>query len=102
MDGLAKTAQRLLPAQIVIKKAGAIVHREAHTFDRRQAANAWIAKREAELKRPDGLRQKENPTLAAVIDRYIAESKNTVLGTRAQVLSGAQRATARGDGSKAT
>ena len=36
-------------AQIVIKKGGAIVHREAETFDRKQAANAWIVKREAEL-----------------------------------------------------
>src|SRR5690349_24580661 len=73
-------------AQIVIKKGGAIVHREAQTFDRKQAANAWVVKREAELKRPGGLEQKEDPTLAAVIDRYIAESKNAVLGTKAQVL----------------
>jgi integrase len=73
-------------AQIVIKKDGAIVHREAETFDRKQAANAWVVKREAELKSPGGLDRKENPTLAAVIDRYIAESKNAVLGTKAQVL----------------
>ncbi len=73
-------------AQIVIKKGGAIVHREAQTFDRKQAANAWIVKREAELKRPGGLNQKDDPTLSAVIDRYIAESKTTVLGTKAQVL----------------
>ena len=63
-----------------------IVHREAETFDRRQAANAWVVKREAELKRPGGLEQKEDPTLSAVIDRYIAESKGVVLGTKAQVL----------------
>ena len=73
-------------AQIVIKKGGAILHREAQTFDRKQAANAWIVKREAELKRPGGLNQKDDPTLSAVIDRYIAESKTTVLGTKAQVL----------------
>jgi integrase len=53
-------------SQIVIKKGGAIVHREAETFDRKQ--------------------RKEDPTLSAVIDRYIAESKNAVLGTKAQVL----------------
>ena len=68
------------------KKGGAIVHREAETFDRKQAANAWIVKREPELKRPGGPEQKEDPTLAAVIDRYIAESNNAVLGTKAQVL----------------
>src|SRR5689334_22286685 len=73
-------------AQIVIKKGGAIVHREAQTFDRKQAANARVVKLEAELKRPGGLEQKEDPTLAAVIDRYVAESKNAVLGTKAQVL----------------
>ncbi|MDP2411464.1 MAG: site-specific integrase [Pseudolabrys sp.] len=73
-------------AQIVIKKDGRIVHREAETFDRKQAANAWIVKREAELKKPGGLDRKEDPTLADVIDRYIAESNNAVLGTKAQVL----------------
>jgi integrase len=73
-------------AQTVIKKGGTIVHREAQTFDRKQAANAWIVKREAELKRPGGLNQKDDPTLSAVIDRYIAESKTTVSGTKAQVL----------------
>jgi integrase len=81
-----KDGSKAFTAQIVIKKGGAIVHREAETFDRKQAANAWIVTREAELKKPGGLERKENPTLAAVIDRYIAESKNAVLGTKAQVL----------------
>jgi integrase len=73
-------------AQIVVKKDGKIAHREAQTFDRRPAANAWIVKREAELKRPGGLEQKEDPVLSIVIDRFIAESKTVVLGTKAQVL----------------
>ena len=64
-----------------------IVHREAETFDRKQAANAWIVKREGELKRPDGLERKEDPTLAVVIDRYVKESRNPVLGSKAQMLS---------------
>lgn len=81
-----KDGSKAFMAQIVIKKAGAIVHRESETFDRKQAANAWIVKREAELKSPGGLERKEDPTLSAVIDRYIAESKNLVLGTKAQVL----------------
>src|SRR5262249_53681859 len=62
------------------------VHREALTFDRRPAANAWMVKRETELKQPGGLQRKEDPTLSAVVDRYIAESKNAFLGTKAQVL----------------
>jgi integrase len=81
-----KDGSKAFTAQIVIKRGGVIAHRQAETFDRKQAANAWIVKREAELKRPDGLQQKENPTLAAVIDRFITESKNLVLGTKAQVL----------------
>jgi len=80
-----KDGSKAFTAQIVIKNRG-VVHREAQTFDRKQAANAWIVKREAELKRPGGLEQNEDPTLAAVIDRYIAESRNIVLGTKAQVL----------------
>ena len=37
-----KDGSKAFIAQIVIKKGGAIVHREAQTFDRRPAANAWI------------------------------------------------------------
>jgi hypothetical protein len=70
-------------AQITVKKDGAIVHREAETFDRKQAANAWIVRREAELKRPGGLEQKEDPFLAAMIERYVDESKNPISGTKA-------------------
>jgi hypothetical protein len=81
-----KDGSKAFTAQIVIKKHGKIVHREAETFDRKQAANAWIVKREAELKAPGGLEKKEDPTLSVVIDRYTAESKNAVLGTKAQVL----------------
>jgi hypothetical protein len=75
-----KDGSKAFTAQIVIQKGGVIVHREAETFDRKQAANAWIVKREAELKRPDGLERKEDTTLAAVIDRYIKESRTPVLG----------------------
>jgi hypothetical protein len=81
-----KDHSKAFTAQIVIKKDGRTVHREAQTFDRKQAANAWIVKREAELKSPGGLERKDDPKLATAIDRYIEESRNPVLGTRAQVL----------------
>jgi integrase len=81
-----KDDSKAYTAHIVIKKGGQIVHREAQTFDRRQAANAWMVKREAELKRPGGLERKDDPTLSLVIDRYTEESQNAVLGTKAQVL----------------
>jgi integrase len=81
-----KDGSKAFTAQIVIKKSGKIIHREAETFERKQAANAWVVKREAELKAPGGLEAKEDPLLSAVIERYIAESKKAVLGTKAQVL----------------
>ena len=42
-------------AQIVIKRAGSIAHRESRTFDRKQAASAWLEKREKELSKPGAL-----------------------------------------------
>ena len=61
-----KDGSKAFTAQIVIKKGGAIVHRESQSFDRKQAANAWVVKREAELKKPGGLERKEDPRLSAV------------------------------------
>ncbi len=81
-----KDGSKAFTAQIVIKKGGAIVHREAQTFDRKQAANAWVVKREEELKRPGGLDHKEDPKLSAVIDRYLAETNKATARTKAQVL----------------
>ena len=62
-------------AQLLIKRAGKIVHRENRTFDRRQAASAWLKKREKELAKPGALERLEAPdsTLTAVIDRYTDE-----------------------------
>ena len=56
-----KDGSKAFTAQIVIKKDGKIVHREAETFDRKQAANAWIVKREAELKAPRRSRKEGRP-----------------------------------------
>jgi integrase len=74
-------------AQIVVKQKGAIVHREARTFDRRQAAKAWLARRETELATPGALERRPDPPLGQVIDRYIAESKRQIGRTKAQVLA---------------
>lgn len=75
-------------AQLVIKRGGAILHREARTFDRRQAASAWLERRESELSTPGGLERikAEDPTLGAVIDRYVDESLKAIGRTKAQVL----------------
>jgi pyruvate dehydrogenase E1 component alpha subunit len=42
-------------AQILIKRKGQIAHRESQTFDRKQAAKAWLARRETELAQPGAL-----------------------------------------------
>jgi hypothetical protein len=56
-------------AQILLKRKGEIVHRESQTFDRKQAAKAWMAKREAALALPGALEKGEDPKLTEVIDR---------------------------------
>ena len=73
-------------AQIVVKRSGAIVHREAQTFDRKQAARAWLSRRETELAQPGALERRPDPTLSEVIDRYISESRRRIGRTKAQVL----------------
>lgn len=75
----------------IVKKRDGKTHKEARTFDRRQAANAWIKKREAELAKPGALlgvsANKRSPKLADAIDRYIAESRRQIGRTKAQVLA---------------
>jgi integrase len=73
-------------ALITLKQNGKIAHREAKTFDRRQAANAWMERRETELRQPGGLDRREDPKLGAVIDKYITESKREIGRTKSQVL----------------
>ena len=58
-------------AQILLKRKGQIVHREAQTFDRKQAAKAWLARRETELSDPGAFDRKNDVKLADVIDRYV-------------------------------
>lgn len=65
-------------AQLLVKRGGKILHREGRTFDRKQAAAAWLEKRETELSRPNALERIKatDPTLATVIDRYTEESSS--------------------------
>ena len=74
-------------AQILKKTKGKIVHREAQTFDRKQAAKAWLARRETELSEPGALERSDNPKLLVVIDRYIADAKRPLGSTKKQVLN---------------
>ncbi len=71
---------------IRIKKDGQIVHRESQTFNREQAANAWMKKRETELDKPGALDKPTDPTLAVVIDQYNLEKMKQHGKTKTQVL----------------
>jgi integrase len=75
-------------AQIVIKRDGGIAHRENRTFQRKQAAAAWLEKREKELAKPGALERLKagDPKLSMVIDRYTAESERALGKTKTQVL----------------
>jgi integrase len=75
-------------AQVRVKQKGKVVHAETKTFDRKQAANTWIARRETELREPGALDRVKvvDPTLAEVIDRYVDESKRAIGRTKTQVL----------------
>jgi integrase len=74
-------------AQILRKKGGVILHREAQTFDRKQAAEAWVKRRETELAEPGAIDRAKAPekSLANAIDRYIVESRKAIGRTKAQV-----------------
>ncbi|MGY2987762.1 tyrosine-type recombinase/integrase [Bradyrhizobium sp. USDA 4508] len=80
--------------QIVIKRKGQILHREAETFDKHADAVSWLRDRESELAKPGVLekltRQKEQArgkTLTDAIDKYTAETNKKIGRTKEQVLN---------------
>ncbi|MDD2728502.1 site-specific integrase [Malikia sp.] len=75
-------------ARVRLKQAGAVIHAETQTFDRQQAAKAWIQKRETELAVPGALDRlkADDPSVAHLIGQYIAESQRDIGRTKTQVL----------------
>jgi len=79
-------------AQIRIKRDGAVIHSEAETFSKRDAAKAWIEKREKALAKPGGLEaaikapKGDSHTLADAIDKYLEETEKEPGRTKSQVL----------------
>ncbi|KQP37541.1 chorismate mutase [Pseudorhodoferax sp. Leaf274] len=73
-------------AQIRIKKDGKVVHTETQTFDRESPARLWMAQREEALAKPGALVKKEDPTLAGVINTYLADKLKPHGVTKDQVL----------------
>jgi hypothetical protein len=68
-------------------------HRGSRAFDRRQAAAAWLEKRETELVKPCAIEREKtpDPTLGSVIDRYTEESIKDIGRTKTQVLRAIKR-----------
>jgi len=76
-------------AQIRIKKAGRVIHQEAQTFDREQAAKIWMKKRETALSEPGALEKvnQPDPPLHKVIDHYLKDTRREYGKTKIQVLN---------------
>ena len=73
-------------AMIRIKRDGKVIYSETKTFDRDQAAKAWMKKRETELAQPGALDKPTDPTLAEVIDIYNTDKLRPHGKTKDQVL----------------
>lgn len=74
-------------AQIVIKRDGRIIHREAKTHDQRIDAAVWMVNREKELKtNPPKSDADNDPFFCDLIDRFIKESRKDMGRTKTQVL----------------
>ena len=80
-------------AVVRLKRAGKIVHSESHTFDREQAAQAWIDSRETSLKEAGALDKTTHSrvTLARAIDKYVESGRKAIGRTKAQVLESIKR-----------
>ncbi|MGX0136368.1 tyrosine-type recombinase/integrase [Cupriavidus metallidurans] len=63
-------------ARVRIMRDGREVHKETQTFDRKQAADAWIKRRETELSEPGALdlAGRPDPTLGQIITKYLDET----------------------------
>lgn len=75
-------------AQIKIKRGGRVIFSQAATFDRLQAAKAWVARKEKELAKPGALDAARRPkgTVADLIDRYLDTMRKQVGRTKAGAL----------------
>ena len=62
-------------AQIRLIRDGAQVYQESQTFTRKQTAQAWIRKREAELDQPGAIERanREGATVKEMIERYVLD-----------------------------
>lgn len=70
--------------ELRIRRKGEIVHQETQTFERQQAAKAWMKKREAALAEPGALEAElaEDPPLSEAITRYLDGAHTPITGDK--------------------
>jgi integrase len=70
--------------ELRIRRKGQIVHQETQTFERQQAARAWMKKRETELAVPGALDTVKagDPPLSEAITRYLDGAKIPITGDK--------------------
>lgn len=75
-------------AQVRIRRGGKIVHQETRTFERRQAAQIWSKRREAELASAEGLRAalQADPPVKEIIKKYKEDRKKPIDRTKSSIL----------------
>jgi hypothetical protein len=73
---------KVFKAEVQVKRAGKVLHRESKTFSRMALARAWLAKREQELEEQaaKGKLQLKQATLCELIDLYLATFVNERTG----------------------
>jgi hypothetical protein len=72
-------------AQIQIRREGIVVFRESKTFDRRQAASAWLERREREIEKAGGLQHAEDPLTGETVDDGVLEMMRDAVKNARQV-----------------
>jgi integrase len=60
-------------AEIVIKKYGAVVHRESRSFDKQKLARDWALRREVELQESTVYGRRDYLPISSVIEQYLKE-----------------------------
>lgn len=62
-------------AQIRIRRNGSIVYQESQTFQRKQAASAWVKRREGELAQPGALDRamRAEVSIRMIIEQYLSQ-----------------------------
>jgi integrase len=72
---ISKTGVVSYQAQIVIKKHGAVIHRESKTFDKKKLADDWGKRREIELQESEVYRRLDYLPISSLIEQYIERFK---------------------------